>query len=164
MIDHDTDWENLLKLLSRFKDKQFENDERVLINLSDPDYYPDTKNGIIGNNVYNLFKVFSAFNIPCEKIIFMISQYGLHEEILSACKTITDDANPTIVYTPLWESEDFPDDDTIDDLPEIENVPITHLYQCLNGIQKNHRVYFLCSIREADLLDQGIISYHFNCQ
>lgn len=159
LLEHDANWEGLIDILYKLRDTVFDVDQRILIELHDTDYYPNTKGGI-GNNIHNLFKLFSTFNIPCDKIIFLVTQFGIDKEIILASKTIANDAPPTVIYTPFWE-DSVPSSDIIEELPEIENLSISHLYHCLNGKQRNHRLYMLCALKEENLVDRGVVSYHF---
>jgi hypothetical protein len=157
IVDYDTRLQELVDILRNFENAEFENHQRILILHHDTDYYPELHN--IGNSIYNLFKIFADFNIPCDKVIFLTNHYGIKDEIIRANNLITNDADPLIVYTSLWY--DFPELSTLTDSPKIDYHPVTQLYHCLNGKQRMHRVFLLCSLTHSGLLEQGIVSYHF---
>lgn len=157
LVDYDTRWKDLIKILYKFRNATFEHNQRILILHHDTDYYCEKHS--IGNSIYNLFKIFAAFNIPCDKIIFLTNHYGIKKEIVHVAKLIANDVPPTVIYTSLWY--DFPYEGTINTAPGIEPDPVTQLFHCLNGKQRMHRIFLLCDLKESGLLDQGIISYHF---
>jgi hypothetical protein len=65
---------------------------------------------------------------------------------------------PNVIYTSQWY--DFPNASDM----VVTNSKFTdpqHLFCCLNNKRRQHRVLTLCMLQDHDLLDQGLVSYHF---
>jgi hypothetical protein len=148
----------LVELLYKYKDACFADNERLVILHHDTDYYVNQNS--IGNLIYNLFTLIADFNIPCEKIIFVTNHHGIENEIAESAKNICFSESPKVICTNQWA--DFP---TLEDLAydsiEYPNKDILQLYHCMNNKRRSHRVFLLCCLAEAGLLDQGVVSYHF---
>jgi len=142
------------QILIKYQNHTFVPDERIVILHHDTDYYPD--NGV-GNNIYNLFRLLARNSVPLEFVIIFTNHYGIKSEIDHLCRHIVNQTPPKIIYTSLWY--DFPQN--LDTPPSINYQNIEHLYACLNGVERAHRVLTLCYLNQNGLLSRGMVSYHF---
>jgi hypothetical protein len=152
----------LLNAISQFQNANFGLRQRILILHHETDYYPTINHdGVVGNTIFNLFKLISTFNVPSEKILFLTNHYNIQEEIDRVALFFNLTA-PQVVYTSQWY--DFPKIEEITDQinsPK-EIPPISSLYCCLNGVERMHRLLTLCYFKATGILKHGLISYHFN--
>jgi hypothetical protein len=149
---------DLVNLFHKYKDACFADNERLVILHHDTDYYASQTS--TGNSIYNLFTLIADFNIPCEKIIFLTNHHGIENEIIEAAKNICFSESPLVICTNQWF--DYPSlDDLAYDIIDYPNKDILQLYHCMNKKCRSHRVFLLCCLAEAGLLDQGVVSYHF---
>jgi hypothetical protein len=155
LVYYDCRLADLNQTLQKYQNHVFSPDERIIILHHDTDYYPE--NGSVGNNMYNMFKLISRNGIPVEFVLMFTNHYGIKQEIQKLCKEILNQNTPQIIYTSLWY--DFPQN--LDTPPSINYQNIEHLYACLNGVERAHRVLTLCYLNQNDLLSRGMVSYHF---
>lgn len=158
LVKYTHDLSALISLLYKYHDHEFEFNQRIIILHHDTDYYQSIGPNAEGNTIFNLFTLFSNFNIACEKIIFVTNHYGIQEEINRQAIAICNSVPPAVIYTSLWY--DFPTDKSIAS-PVVPETSITSVYCCLNGLQRQHRVLTLCYLSELGILDRGIISHSF---
>jgi hypothetical protein len=150
--------EQLAEKLAKYFSYTFTANDRIVILHHDTDYYPSTAS--VGNTVYNFFRLCANFDISIENIIFFTNHYGIEKEITFLANTICNSDSISIVYTSLWY--DFPSDEDIDQISVNSNsAEFEWLYSCLNGQQREHRIFTLCMLAQYELLDSGIVSYHF---
>lgn len=155
IVEHDIDPESLASTLEKYISYNFDCQERLVVCHFDTDYYPSLT--CVGNSIYNFFRLCANFNIPLDRVIFLTNHVGIEKEINTVSQNICNFTDVKVVYTHQWL--DYPDvDQTSNNDPEAE---LTHLYSCLNGQQRMHRMLTLCMLKEHDLLDKGIISYNF---
>jgi hypothetical protein len=159
LINYDCEIDTLVSLLSQYQDYVFGPDQRIVILHHDTDYYQVDSHKVEGNTMFNLFTLFSNFNIACEKIVFVTNHYGIQDEIDRLSVTICNSAAPMVIYTSLWY--DFP---TLKDItsPVVLANSINNAYCCLNGVQRQHRILALCYLKELGLIEHGMISHSFN--
>ena len=150
-----TNPESLAGVLSEYHSVEFAQDQRLVILHHDTDFYPSTTS--VGNTIYNILRLCANYNIPLEHVILLTNHYGIEDEVKTAARQICNADDISVIYTSQWY--DFPD--YTDIKPADLNVTLDYLYCCLNGKQRQHRVMTLCMLQEHDLLDVGVISYHF---
>jgi hypothetical protein len=163
LIDFDDNLDLLATKIGKLQNAELAPNQRIVVLHHDTDFYPTVNHSeIIGNTIFNLFKLINVFNVPSEKIIFFTNHYGIKEEVDRVSQVLFNLPTSTVVYTSQWY--DFPDEPTI--MEQIENQPkvsdISALYCCLNGVRRMHRVLMLCYLQKTALLSKGIVSYHFN--
>jgi hypothetical protein len=146
---------DLDQILAKYQNYTFSPNERIIIIHQETDYYSDI-NGV-GNNMYNIFHMLAHYDIPMEFIIMFTNHYGIEKELQHLCQKILNRPVPQVIYTVLFWI--FPEN--LENLPDPKYQEIKNLYCCLNGIERMHRVLTLAYLQEYDLLDQGVISYHF---
>ena len=158
LVDYDLRPEELATKLENYFSYTFSANDRIVILHHDTDYYPD--NTSVGNTVYNFFRLCANFDISIEHIIFFTNHYGIEKEITFLANTICNSNSISVVCTSLWQ--DFQSDEDIDQISlNSTDVEFEWLYSCLNGQQRAHRIFTLCMLAKYELLDSGIISYHF---
>lgn len=158
LIDYDLDPEQLAAKLAEYASYEFDSDDRLVILHHDNDYY--TSVDAVGNLVYNFFRLCANFDIALDNILILTNHYGIDTEIKTVAAHICNSSAVSVVYTAHWF--DFPSFDDLDQALQLKSDQApTHLYTCLNGQERMHRLLTLCMLAEADLLEQGIISYHF---
>lgn len=153
------DVESLASELQIYQGRCFDTNERLVILHDDTDYYPSVHAS--GFQIYNFLRLCANFNLPLEHMILLTNHYGIRQEIERLSQEICNAPGPRVVYTSQWI--DYPE---YQDLPAVP--PVDHgyhepecLYSCLNNKQRQHRLLTLCMLKEADLIEQGMISYHF---
>jgi hypothetical protein len=158
-VDYDHNNELLESTIKNFENYVFVNNQRILILYQDTGFYNDLTSGtsVVLNNLFFLLK---KYKIPQEFIIFISNHYGIKKE-LAQLENKTGYSISKVIECSLWY--DFPTYDQIvatkNLLLEFEN---EFLYTCLNNVQRIHRSYSLCQLKENNLLNHGIISYRFN--
>lgn len=151
---HLNDPVDMISALSVYKDTCWTPSQRLIVLYHDTDYYPTLD--CAGNQVYNFLKLCGHFSIPTEYILFFTNHYGLGPDVQKLSQHLCNSIGPKVIHTSLWY--DAPDPDEI----QCENVDtVSHLFVCLNGIQRQHRLFTLCALADRGLLDKGMISYHF---
>jgi hypothetical protein len=156
LVYYDCRLNELNQILQKYQNYTFSPDERIVILHHDTDYYP-SGGDVMGNNIYNLFKLLARNSIPMEFAIMFTNHYGIISEVDQLCRNILNQTPPKIIYTALWY--DFPCD--LENLSPIKYQNIEHLYACLNGVERTHRVLTLSYLNHNDLLSRGMISYFF---
>jgi hypothetical protein len=145
----------LNQTLQKYQNHVFSPDERIIILHHDTDYYHS--NQCVGNNMYNIFHMLAHYDIPMEFVIMFTNHYSIEKELQHLCQKILNRSTPQVIYTMLFFL--FPEN--LENLPDPKYQEIKNLYCCLNGVERMHRVLTLAYLKEYDLLDQGVISYHF---
>ena len=145
--------------IKKYNNKEFKNNDRILIFYQDTGYYLELNSGtsIFFNNLYEILR---KYNVPSESVIIFTNHYGIKKEIDLLNKKMTYSINK-IVETPLWY--DFPKPETVDNIMSQSQISTNEfLYTCLNNVQRVHRNYTLCQLKKKNLLELGIVSYRFN--
>jgi hypothetical protein len=155
LFDYDLDIESMADVLALYFNAEFTHSERLVVLHHDVDFYPS--GNAVGNTIYNFLRLCSNYMISLDHIIVLTNHYGIESEIKSAASQICNDDSINVIYTSQWY--DFPSAPQNNDLPD--NIDITNLYCCLNGLKRQHRVMTLCMLKEYNLLNNGIVSYHF---
>jgi hypothetical protein len=153
LVFYDLDLEKLDRVFLQYSNYQFRSNQRLLIVHQDTDYYVNSQ----GNTMYNVIKLLSKYNIAPEFVILLTNNYGVGKEIEYYARSLCNSNSPRVVYTSLWY--DFPD--TADQCNTIPDNTINYLYCCLNGVERSHRVAQLCYLQKYNLIEKGMISYHF---
>jgi hypothetical protein len=154
LSEHVIEPESLAVCLSQHINAKFDSNQRIVVLQHDTDYYPRINS--VGNTLYNFVRLCANYQIPLDKVILLTNNYGVEAEIQSLARQICNEDTITVIYTAQWF--DFPDMPLQPHSPE---VPIKNLYCCLNGKMRQHRILTLSMLQEHQLLDLGVISYHF---
>jgi len=158
-VEYDYDNKILESAIKDFENYVFVNNQRILIFYQDTGFYNELTSGtsVVLNNLFYFLKKYS---IPQEFIIFISNHYGIKKE-LDLLESKTGYAISKVIECSLWY--DFP---TYDQIVAAENLSLEFenefLYTCLNNVQRIHRSYNLCQLKDNNLLNHGIISYRFN--
>lgn len=155
LVKYSTNIELLADTLTKYYNSNFSANQRLVVLHHDTDYYPFESTS--GNLVYNFLRLCANFLIPLDQVIFLTNHYGIVNEITKISNQICNSTPPKVIYTSQWY--DFPDRSDVVDA-EINNDP-SYLFCCLNHKQRQHRVLTLSILKEYNLLDRGLISYHF---
>jgi len=152
------DPEDLAARLMQYASREFLSNERLVVLHHDTDYYESLNS--TGYNIYNFFRLCANYDISLNHVLFITNHYGIKSEIKNVEKQICNSSSTTVVYTSQWY--DFPKWEHIENAKEQHNTQeISMLYSCLNGQARVHRLLVLSLLREKDLLDKGMVSYHF---
>lgn len=157
LIEYDHQISELEPILSQYSNHTFNHNQRIIFLHNDTDYYISPNN--TGFTMYNLFLLLDKFKIPLEFLIMFTTHHGIQQEIAELSAQICNAQPMKTICTELWR--DFPDVDNMAPL-DSDHSSITKLFCCLNGVNRSHRMLTLCYLQEYDLLDKGMISYHFN--
>jgi len=155
LVNYDLNPESMANMLALYFNAEFTHTQRLVVLHHDTDFYPGGH--AVGNTIYNFLRLCSNYIIPLNHIIFLTNHYGIESEIKSAARQICNDDGINVICTSQWY--DFPNNTQNNDL--LDNIDITNLYCCLNGTRRQHRVMTLCMLQEYNLLNNGIVSYHF---
>lgn len=159
IIDLETFSTDLTKLVNRFeqhRSRVFEPTQRLVVLHHDTDYYPDV-NGT-GFLVYNFLHIMSNLDISTEHCLFVTNHMGIGSEVAEVATQQFNITPPLVVETSQWY--DFPDLEFMHRGITTNN--IEYVYSCLNGLHRDHRVAMLSYLKHYNLLDVGMVSYHFN--
>lgn len=152
-VYYDYRMDELDHLLAQYKNYSFSPNEKLIFLHHDTDYYNNVNS--IGNIIYNLFSILNTNSIAQESCIFVTNHFGIKKEIETVSKLKGNHTPMKVIYTVLWY--DYPD--TIE--TSIKFKDLSSLYCCLNGVQRSHRIYTLCCLQKNNLIDKGMVSYHF---
>ena len=143
------------QMLKGFHNYVFKSNEKIIIAHADTQYYlPSCKFSI---TLYNLHKTLSTYNIPLESILMFTNHYGIEEE-LKLLANIFNCANPITAFVSFY--------DTVGTVNKVNPISINHntidhLFCCINGIQRSHRILLLSMLKHHDLFSLGIITSNF---
>jgi hypothetical protein len=157
LFEYDSQLDKLDQLLSKYDNYTFSFNQRILITHDDTDYY--ISNSCPGFTLYNIFVLLHKHSIPHEFLIIFTNHYGIEDEVTQLSAQICNSDPPKVIYTLQWG------DRVIDfshvELPSNQLSKVKNLFCCLNGVNREHRLLTLCYLKEHNLLNQGIVSYHF---
>lgn len=145
--------DDLEKNIAKYQQYEFQHNQRIVVLHHDTDYYINCHTP--GFMLHNLVTLIKKYNIPQEFFILLTNHYGCQRDIDKLNNNIEDNLSMKVIYTSQWF--DFPNEFA----HEIKLQPIEKLYTCLNGVQRIHRTFTLALLQETQLLEHGIISYHF---
>lgn len=129
--------------------------DRILIYHYDTDFYYTQSSP--GFTVYNLLNCLKLLDIPVCFCMLLTNHYGIAEEINQLSN---DSVKMTIFESNYQLMQTAPKANAIDvNIDQIKQAFIN-----LNGAQRPHRILFLSYLKEHNLLDKGILSWHFNSQ
>ena len=152
LVELDHDPQSLYQALKSAHREHYEPDDRILIYHYDTDYYYSQNTP--GFTLTNLFTCLSSLDISINFCLLLTNHYGIQKEIHALCKNTTDmpvfESNYTLLQT-------TPNPRHI----HINIESISKAYICLNGAKRSHRVLFLSYLKAQELLDHGILSWHF---
>lgn len=150
----------LEKEFYKLKKEFYTSNERIVILHDDTDYYGNMQSE--GNIIYNTICAIKNAGIPPETIIIITNHIGIKDEVDTISKKIIASQAIKVIYTHL--NYDYPSSNDLHELPHSTNITPSALYVCLNGQSRTHRKFFLSLLRKHDLLNKGILSYHFRGQ
>lgn len=152
LIAHDHHWRSLHDVLFPYAGFEFAHHQRLLVLDHDTDYYPDVCS--IGNNLYNLIKLFSLLDISTDHVVILTGNYGLEKDVQHLCDQFNL-SYPKVIEFSQWYV--YPLVTELIDNDIIEN--FDHLFICLNNVQRCHRKILMAMLYEKKLTDLGIISW-----
>ena len=155
LMEFDHDMIKLENFLKKYQDVSFNSNDRLIVFHHETEYYPSESS--LGNTVYNFLKLLNNYNIPSDYIIMFTNHYGLDKKIATVNKKLFNQPDLKVIYTVHWY--DFPTVDCINTDSTSDN--IEKLFICLNYVQREHRMFTLCALQNKNLLENGIVSYHF---
>ena len=141
---------HVLKLAYR---ECYKPNDRILIYHYDTDFY--YAKGSPGFIISNLMTCLNSLDISVNFCLLLTNHYGISNEIvqLSQCD----------LGMPIFENNYTLLQTNPSPVPVNINIDkIRKPYICLNGARRSHRVLFLSYLREYQLLDSGILSWHFD--
>jgi hypothetical protein len=146
--------------LANAKQPHYRPEDKIIVYHYDTEYYY-SKNAV-GIGLYNFLSSLRALDISPSVCILMTNHYGFTKEIdafykeyypkhdyINDCVTVVE-SNYQQMQTPV----------TVQDT-SIDIDQIAYPYICLSGIKRPHRVLFLCLLKQANMLDQGLVAWHF---
>jgi hypothetical protein len=148
----DSDPQLLYRALKLAYKKYYEPNDRILIYHYDTDFY---RAGGPGFTISNLMSCLDSLDISINFCLLLTNHYGISNEI---AQLSYNEFGMSIFENNYQLLQTNPDPCPID----INVDKIVKPYVCLNGAKRSHRVMFLCYIREHQLLDCGILSWHFD--
>jgi hypothetical protein len=139
-----------LKLAYR---EYYKPNDRILIYHYDTDFY--YAKGSPGFIISNLMTCLKSLDISVNFCLLLTNHYGISDEIN---RLSFDDLDMPIFENHYQLLQTTPTPIPID----INIDKIKKTYICLNGVKRSHRVLFLSYLKEYQLLDSGILSWHFD--
>jgi hypothetical protein len=138
--------------------QRYDSNDRILIYHFDTDFYFYNH----GLGLYNLLAALTTLDISPGFCLLVTNHHGIESEIADYYRTYCpghdyQNDRPAVLetnHTILLSEEN----------PAHRNVNaemITHHYSCLNGVRRSHRVAWLCLLADLDLLNKGILTWHF---
>ena len=153
----DMDMPQLYKQLESFSNFEFAPNQRIVIYHIDTDYYINSNTP--GFTLWNVFKLYSALNVPTEYTYFISSQPGIEQE-LSALAQEFNMPNMQTVFCPYQLCPSPEQVNTLD----LNANQVRHPYVCMNGQVREHRMYTLCQLDHQKILERGMVSLWPNLQ
>jgi len=138
-----------------YVDKEFSDNERLIIAHHDTDYYPSYDS--VGNTIYNLIQIITHLNISTDHIVILTKNLGgrLEKEVVELC-----DAKNVTPIKVLEFSLDYAFPLSVTDL-EIKKEK-TFLFSFLNGLIRTHRLTMYGWLLEKNLCQYASMSWHRN--
>jgi hypothetical protein len=153
LVELDSNPGLLYKTLQTAYKKSYGINDRILIYHYDTDYYYN--NGSPGFTINNLITCLNSLDISTNFCLFLTNHYGIAQEINNLS---INQINMSIFESNYTGLQTTPTPIYFDiNIDQIEKT-----YCCLNGVQRLHRVLFLSYLKKYQLLDKGILSWHFN--
>lgn len=145
----DLDLAQLHNLLSAFRDFRFSSNQRIIIIHRDTDYYCSD----FGFTLWNLYSLYSFYNIASEYTIILSAYRGIERESKKLAKQFNIPPMQVIYCPYQW----CPMPKDVNEMSSgIEQ--ITYPYVCLNGIPRAHRIYTLINLQCQDIIDYGLVT------
>jgi hypothetical protein len=145
-------WRALYHALKPYQDREFQHNQRLMILDHDTDYYPNEH--CVGNNLYNLIKLFAKLNISTDHVVILTGNYGLEPDVELISRQFNLTA-PRVIEFSQWYV--YPVVGSI--RPEPRSSDFSHLYVCLNYQPRTHRMILMALLNEKNLLESGITSW-----
>lgn len=151
LLENNVDLEltQLYKKLSKFSEVTFDNNQRIVILYRDTDYYCNDT----GFTIWNLYKICSALDLPCEFIILITASYDITEENLR----ISNEFNLSPMQVMYCPYQYCPIPENVINISDNKD-KIIYPYACINGVPRAHRIYTLAKLKEQQIFDNGMIS------
>jgi hypothetical protein len=149
----------IFKKIKQIAQDSYDENERIVVQHYDTDFYFG-RNGV---GLHNFLTCLTHYQISPSKVIFLTNHPGIDSEILlyyqhnyprhnydiDQINVVVN--NYTTFQTIIDPIRLSPDYDSID-----------HHYICLCGSPRTHRKLFLSLLNHYNLLDQGIVTWHFD--
>ena len=137
----------------QYQSYTFEQNQRLVVYYQELDYFTDDNS--CGFTLYNFLKTCAYFDISTDHIILFTNYYKVEKTVKQISEKLCNNSGPIVIYCNHWW-------DRIDDVPQSQIVFCPDkLFVCLNGYKKQFRVFTLCALMHARLLDNGLVSYFF---
>lgn len=152
LVELDSNPQRLYQLLQQAYKEFYQHNDRIVIYHYDTDFYHSNGAGFAINN---LITCLHSLDISINFCILLTNHYGISTEIATLSNS-----NPgmSIFENNYYLAQTTPEPAPID----INIHKIKKLYICLNGARRTHRVLFLSYLKEYQLLNRGILSWHFD--
>lgn len=143
------------KFWERYQNFKFRHNQRIVVTQYDVQFYlPESK---ISLGLYNLFLIFNYYNIPTDFLIFLISDDSESEIRLLA--KYFNLPKPNGIAKILHFEEVI--SSKYQNFVDVNVDKIKKSFICLNGVQRPHKIDFLCLLEEKKILDKTLHSYNF---
>ena len=152
LLELDSNPQRLYHDLKQAYRERYEPNDRILIYHYDTDFYYTDGPGF---TISNLMTCLNSLDISVNFCLLLTNHYGISNEINQLSNN---DLDMLIFENNYQLMQTDPDPDPVD----INIDKIRKPYICLNGAQRSHRILFLSYLKEYQLLDSGILSWHFN--
>jgi hypothetical protein len=142
--------------LHQFQDYAFSPREKIIFYHFETNFYVNN----LSLQLYNFQMILNQLKIPRFACILLTAHYGVDKEISNLEDQFSCDSTKMQVWTSSYVqilSNPIPEKNNKSD-----HECIKYPFLCLNGTQRVHRIMLLCLLQKYNLLDQGLISYHFS--
>jgi hypothetical protein len=160
LAQFDQDFPQLLNQLKSLKDKKtngFSNNEKIIFYHFDTEYY--IYNNLPGVLIINLYKILTELDIPLCFTLLISNHKGLQEKLIQAKNSFAKNEKFSIPFLFCNFQLLLINPSKIKKI-DLNTRLINKKFVCLNGIARYHRTALISSIKQNDLLSEGIISYN----
>jgi hypothetical protein len=147
----DRELDELYRQLAPYSGRVFDSHERIVISHRDTDYYSTIKD--FGFTLWNLHRIYANLDIPTEYTIVLTNQPTLQQELDSLAEEFNLPPMKAVYSPYVW-------------CPGVNDVQhigvnldsVKYPFISLNGKAKTYRMYAMCRMAEAGVLESGMTS------
>jgi hypothetical protein len=148
---------NLYAELKKIKKEQYNNEDRIIFELFDHDFYLDSQGP--GWALYNLQLILRTLDISNFFCLLLTQQPDYNDYTTYVQKILTTDAFPIRSITTVAKKESWlslNETSTVEQSADL----IKKSYCVLSRESRDHRTFFLSQLFFENLFDHGLIGYH----
>jgi len=153
IIQFDSNFHELVEFLDEIRKDKFEENDRILIEHFDTDFYP-SNNDSFGIFLYNLVEAFLKSNTPLYILLFLTNHFGIKREFDTLLRNHNKNDYPSIIET-FISTKSYPSDFTF--AHDNSNIH-KHAICMMSGTERSHRSAIYNKMNEFKLLSKIAVS------